>query len=90
MSFDEALKDNELLKQLGERMGFGSLMTMAAHFWRQKLRLTASEGAEYTVGPAAVLTTPCGCSRPEHCDWCCGCGWLTLRVKSEKNKRRKK
>lgn len=89
MSLDEALKDNDRIKELGERMGFGALMTLVHHYWRMRLRATASEGAEYVIGPAAVMTTSCGCPSPEFCEWCCGCGWLTKRVKAEKTKRKR-
>ena len=28
------------------------------------------------------MTVPCGCKSQSSCDWCCGAGWLTGKVKA--------
>ncbi len=73
-------------------MGYGHLMHAAARVWRDNLARDGMEGCALTVGPCATFTVRCGCRSHDagiarlldengHCDWCCGCGWVTERVR---------
>jgi hypothetical protein len=75
---------------LGAQMGFGRIMQLAQEGWRKHLKdLGFPEGGEFTIGPCVSLTVPCGCSEPVDCEWCCGSGHLTKRVKLAKNRSEK-
>jgi hypothetical protein len=69
---------------LGAEIGFGNLMHTAQECWRESNAVRGiPAGAEHIVGPCAVMAAPCGCENGR-CDWCCGSGWLTHRVKQAK------
>jgi hypothetical protein len=74
-----------LVRQLGDRIGFGNMMHIASNLWREKLELQGLEGGEFSVGPCVAGTVPCECSHP--CDWCNGAGWLTPHVKELKDEK---
>lgn len=91
-SFDNSV-EREFVRRLAEDqgIGYGNMMHLARDLWRDKLAsMTPSLiGGEFAVGPCVVMTVPCGCKQPHKCDWCCGCGWLTKRVKQAKDRSRK-
>lgn len=77
--------ESKRVRELGEYIGFGRLMTEARDEWRKLLLREGLEGGEFAVGPCVTLTIPCGCTYP--CDWCNGCGWLTPKVKEMRDSR---
>ncbi len=77
---------SERIRQLGNEIGYGHLMWEASQEWSKDLkRRWGLDGGQFAVGPCVRLTVPCGCESPEDCDWCCGSGWLTERVKKAKD-----
>ena len=73
---------------LCERFGYGRVMQIASDAWQAKEKAEGRSGGIVT-GPHASGTVPCVCQRPEfdqfligrpHCDFCCGCHWLTEAV----------
>lgn len=74
-------EERKLVKQLGDEIGYGNLMSLASEIWKEY-----SPRDAFTVGPCAVAMVPCG--HPEDgsiCDWCCGTGMLTRHVKNVKD-----
>lgn len=72
------------LRDVCEAIGYGRSMQLISEWWGLKL----GNGGNFVVGTAKSQAVACGCndgSKPfEHCDWCCGCGWLTEKVKGLK------
>ena len=67
---------------LGERIGYGNMMSLAQEAWREKLIAKGMpEGGEFVTGPCAFFTVPCVCEQAHKCDWCHGCGWLVKEVR---------
>ena len=84
MSMDEAMQKIQMAEQgaafeLGRRMGFGNLMSTVSRLWQG-----TGQGGAFAVGPCVEACTPCphpGTTEEDpHCDWCCGCGWVTWKV----------
>ena len=81
-------REKEAVKDLGEVIGYGAMMQLAQECWRDAdIARGFPPGMEHTCGPAAAETVPCGCREDNRedlssCDWCCGCGWLTKKVKA--------
>lgn len=73
-------REIEVIRSLGEQIGFGNMMDLASRIWAEDV-----SGGAFVVGPAKALTVECGCESPKGCDWCCGTGWLTKHVKSVKD-----
>jgi hypothetical protein len=71
------------LRDICEAIGYGRSMSLISEWWGLKL---GGNGGEFVVGTCKALTVPCGCDDQPHCDWCCGCGWLTKHVKSIKDR----
>ncbi len=83
------------VRDLGNSIGFGRLMQLVEQEWRAFAIMNGTEGSEHTRGPCAAMMVPCGCRDSEprrswysdddmvHCDWCCGAGRVTERVKAE-------
>ena len=73
------------VRRLGADIGYGNMMVLARDCWRESLAAKDYPlGGEHSVGPCVALTVPCDC-RDGMCDWCCGSGWLTKRVKEAKD-----
>lgn len=75
---------------LGLRIGWGYVMQLAERCWREHLEaIDDPPGGEHTVGPAAALLVACHCSVDERsrCDWCCGVGRVTRRVRRAMDER---
>ena len=82
------------VRDLGQAIGFGRLMQLAEEEWRAMAAMNGHEGSEHTTGPCAAMMVPCACRDSEprrswftddrmiHCDWCCGAGRVTKRVKA--------
>lgn len=87
----EAMKERNTaeglaVRDLGDRIGYGRVMQLAEQLWRAKLIAQGHPGGEHTTGPCAAFMAPCPC--PEsgrdaagHCEWCCGAGRVTERVR---------
>lgn len=69
--------------ELGAMIGFGNMMQLASSCWREHLG-PPLEGGEFVVGPCRGSVVDCPDAshgtEDEHCDWCCGCGWVTQQV----------
>lgn len=82
--------EDELVSDLGRMIGFGNMMSRASRIWG---KILYPPGGEFVVGPCRAMTVKCGCRSHEagraalldpngHCDWCCGCGWVTKTVRA--------
>jgi hypothetical protein len=74
------------VQDLGDRIGYGRMMQLAQECWRESLVAQRypgfPPGMEFQYGPCVSETVPCGCGHVSACDWCCGAGWLTKKVKA--------
>jgi len=76
-------QDILMVRDLGDRIGYGHLMHLASAVWGAKLDADGHSGAQFAVGCCVAFMVPCQCHEmpPEdHCDWCCGTGRVTIRV----------
>lgn len=78
-------KEYRQVQELGSRIGYGNLMHTASREWRDNLQERGLEGGEFAVWPCVSMVTECGCDIPHQCEWCCGSGWLTVKVKKVKD-----
>jgi hypothetical protein len=82
----------EQVRILGAEIGYGNMMELARECWNEKtLAQYGTTSVAFVVGPCGSATVPCGCEKSyedDHCDWCCGSGWLTKRVKQAKDEAR--
>lgn len=76
------------VKNLGERMGYGRLMQLSQELWSRTQAedeyASHMAGSELITGPCAAMAVLCGCryeTESVSCDWCCGAGWLTRKVR---------
>ncbi len=80
----EIKQHKQLVRQLGEAIGYGNLMSLASDGWREALERDGfPSGGEFSLGPCVAMLVPCpGCIKnPEpHCDWCCGTHKVTQKV----------
>jgi hypothetical protein len=72
--------EKQLIRHLGDTMGYGRIMQLCNEIWREKLVEQGILGGEFVYGPCAAFTIPC--KHPEkdengHCEWCSGAGWVT-------------
>jgi hypothetical protein len=87
--------EKRTIMALGAQMGFGRIMQLAQEGWKESLEQSGyPSGGEFAFGPCVSMTVPCGCEDPVECEWCCGSGHLTKRVKlaktrSEKSQKRR-
>lgn len=78
--------DARLVRELGDRIGYGNMMHLASGLWAKELFTSYGiVGGEFVVGPCKSAVVPCECETPSKCDWCCGCGWVTKHVKKMKD-----
>jgi len=79
-------REEELVRKLGEDIGYGRTMQLCEKLWNDKLaRAGMKRGGEHAVYCCAIFLVPCpGCAparrRDESCGWCCGAGRVTKRV----------
>ena len=79
-------REERLVRELGDAIGYGRVMQLAERFWREKRMAEGIPGGELTVGPCAGSLVPCpcqrrgDCTRANRCAWCCGTGRVTGRV----------
>lgn len=77
--------------ELGERIGYGRVMQLAEKLWRDAnaAAYPGTEGGEHSalemtgvfVGPCETFLVQCPCRQAHKCDWCCGSGRITKRVR---------
>lgn len=73
--------DREAVKKLGEQLGYGRIMQLCEELWRDEIKSTAHEGGEFTIGCDSAMLDECDCTVSNKCDWCCGIGRVTEKVK---------
>ncbi|MCW2194978.1 hypothetical protein AB7M45_007751 [Bradyrhizobium elkanii] len=81
-----SIDEEQAVRELGERIGFGRMMQLGERLWRENLgrhEVGDLRGGEFSVGPAVASLVPC--PHPDqvddgHCVWCCGSGRVTKRV----------
>lgn len=82
---DRMISEEFAVKALGDRIGYGRLMSAAQSCWREVLAGARLQGSEFSVGPCVAMTVKCGCQYTRRsssgCDWCCGAGWVTRKVR---------
>ena len=72
--------------ELGERIGYGNMMSLASKAWQAELESKyGSDAAAFVVGPCKASVVPCGCEGLKYCGWCGSAGWLTKEVKEIKD-----
>lgn len=82
--------EEELVRTLGETIGFGRLMQLGEKIWRERAIAGGLKGSEHTTGPCAAFMEPCQCASERapvldangHCDWCCGARRVTNHVRA--------
>lgn len=76
--------DEEALKVLGARIGYGRLMQLGQQWWREFLESRGYPGGgEFAIGPYVAMMVPCAHwvkDENGHCDVCCGSGFVTKWV----------
>jgi hypothetical protein len=78
--------ERELVLDLGRRIGFGNMMSLASEAWQAELESKyGSDAAAFVVGPCKASVVPCGCEGLKYCGWCGASGWLTEKVKEIKD-----
>lgn len=70
--------ESEIVKQLGEAMGYGRVMQLCEKLWRDKLG--DLKGGEHSTGCCVAFLVACPCQYADDCDWCCGAGRVTEKV----------
>ena len=76
--------EEQLVRRLGDAIGYGRVMQLAEQLWREKLKPDGLEGGEHTTGPCADSMVPCPHpvkDRNGHCEICCGSGRVTKWVR---------
>lgn len=78
--------ETSIVRALGLALGFGRLMQLTEQSWRELAVQRDVPGTEFTVGPCARELVPCphpasSLNVNGHCDWCCGDGRVTARVR---------
>lgn len=76
-----ARDEEHAVRELGDRIGYGRVMQLAEQIWN---RLTP--GAAHSTGPCVAFLVRCPCppsgrDSNGHCEWCCGAGRVTERVR---------
>lgn len=69
------------VQALGDRIGFGRVMQLAEQIWDRTY-----PGSAHSTGPCTAFLVKCPCppsgrDANGHCEWCCGAGRVTERVR---------
>lgn len=78
--------EEDVIRQLGEMIGYGRIMQLAERIWNQK-----SPGGAHSVGPCGAFLVPCPHIKRDiyaSCEWCCGSGRVTEKVRQAMEKER--
>ena len=79
--------EEELVRSVGERIGYGLTMRLCEKLWGEYLEELGSpaSGAHATYCCVAFLVPCPGCEiardQGMNCDWCCGAGRVTEKVR---------
>lgn len=76
-------KEKAIVRELGDRMGYGRIMQLCEEIWREKAFAQGIGGNEHTIGPCGFFMVPCPHPIKDesgHCDICCGSGRVTKGV----------
>lgn len=73
------------VRELGQKIGFGRIMQLCEQLWREELATANMQGGEFAHGPCTAFLVPCPC-KTGSCDWCCGAGRVTKRVRKAMNR----
>lgn len=79
----EDIRNKEMVRELGARIGFGATMQYASECWGENLSQDGyPSGGQFVLGPCAAMTVDCESvqHRKGHCEWCCGTRRVTARV----------
>lgn len=74
---------------LGLDIGFGNMMSLASQCWEEvNAEKGMPAGSAHSVGPCRIYNATCRCreTHRHNCDWCCGCGWVTPKVRALQDK----
>jgi hypothetical protein len=82
----------DVVMAAGKRFGFGALMQAAQIAWTKWAAENGVPDSEFVIGPCAAFSVACACTvrnvhrrklldENGHCEWCCGCGWVTPKVR---------
>lgn len=69
---------------LADEIGYGRIMQLCEQLWREKLEPQGHTGGEHSTGCCVVFLVPCPCvpsAELAACDWCCGSGRVTKKVR---------
>lgn len=83
MSDNQEVQERIDVARLGNRIGYGRLMSLASEMWRETLSEQGMQGSEFTVGPCEIFMVKCGHlvkDRNGHCDLCCGAGLISKGI----------
>lgn len=78
LSRDSHADEIAAVRQLGDRIGYGRIMQLAAQIWAEQ-----QPGQQFAIGPAASAVVPCThpvLDENRHCEVCCGAGHVTKWV----------
>ena len=88
--WENALEEEEV-RVLCEKLGYGRVLQLTSLAWQKKGRGGNQSGIGMVIGPHVGTTTKCWHpGQDTHCDWCCGCGWVTEKVASVMPPKKKK
>lgn len=77
--------EKALVKDLGDKIGYGNLMQLCEIAWREKLIAEGMKpGGEFAYGPCAAFMVTCEHAIKDengHCELCCGAGRISKGVK---------
>lgn len=75
--------EEEMVRELGDKIGYGNLMSRASKIWGKKMTAKELDGSEFSVGPCTQFLVPCVCVELQkfHCGLCCGTQKITKAVK---------
>ena len=71
--------EEDLVRRVGDQIGYGRVMQLAEEIWNTK-----TPGAAFSSGPCLAFLVPCphaGADNAVGCAWCCGAGRVTERVR---------
>jgi hypothetical protein len=78
-------EEEESVKLLAKRIGYGRTMQLCEKLWRESLDLQGLAGGELSTGCCVTFLVPCpGCAparaKGDNCYWCCGAQRVTKQV----------